>query len=89
MKVILHADDSDGLIGDLARDLLYLHVRTCDAGVADPLKLARWMVRFGFEDQDFFVADPVRYPATSQVYHAAVDRYNPRSELVSEGGLCH
>jgi uncharacterized Zn finger protein len=61
VKTILKADDSDGLIGDLARDLLDLHAQVCDAGVADPLKLARWMVRFRFDDQDFFEADPVRY----------------------------
>ena len=61
VKVILHADDSDGLIGDLARDLLALHERACDAGVADPVELAAWMVRFGFDDQDFFEVDPVRY----------------------------
>jgi len=61
VKVILHADDSDGLIGDLARDLLELHARACDAGVADPVKLAAWMVKFRFTDQDFFEVDPVRY----------------------------
>jgi hypothetical protein len=61
MKVIMHADDSDGLIGDVARDLLALHARACDAGVADPVALAAWMVRFGFDDQDFFEVDPVRY----------------------------
>ena len=61
VKVILDADDSDGLIGDLARDLLALHARACDAGVADPVKLAAWMVRFRFVDQDFFEVDPVRY----------------------------
>ena len=61
VKVILHADDSDGLIGDLARDLLALHARACDAGVADPVKLAAWMVKFRFTDQDFFEVDPVRY----------------------------
>jgi hypothetical protein len=61
VAVILKADDSAGLIGDLARELLDLHARACDAGVADPITLARWMVRFGFDDQDFFVADPVRY----------------------------
>ena len=32
-----------------------------NAGVADPVKLAAWMVRFGFRDQDFFEVDPVRY----------------------------
>jgi hypothetical protein len=61
VKVIVHADDSDGLIGDLARDLLALHARACDAGVADPVDLAAWMVRFQFDDQDFFEVDPVRY----------------------------
>ena len=61
VKVIMHADDSDGAIGDLARDLLALHARACDAGVADPVALAAWMVRFRFDDQDFFEVDPVRY----------------------------
>jgi hypothetical protein len=61
VKVILHADDSNGAIGDLARDLLALHARVCDAGVADPTKLAAWMVRFSCDDQDLFEVDPVRY----------------------------
>ena len=61
VDVILHADDSDGQIGELARDLLDLHARACDAGVADPLKLAHWMVKFRFADQDFFEVDPVLY----------------------------
>ena len=61
VKVIMHADDSNGTIGDLARELLDLHAQVCDAGVADPVKLAAWMVRFSCEDQDFFEVDPVRY----------------------------
>lgn len=62
VKVIqTRADDSSGLVGDLARDLLNLHAKACDAGVADPVKLARWMIRFRFVEQDFFGADPVRY----------------------------
>ncbi|MDA8069807.1 MAG: hypothetical protein M0T77_14565 [Actinomycetota bacterium] len=62
VKVIqTRADDSSGLIGDLARDLLDLHARACDSGVADPVKLARWMIRFRFVEQDFFEPDPVRY----------------------------
>jgi len=61
VKVILQADDSDGMIGDVARELLDLHAQACDASVADPVKLARWMVRFCFHDQDFFEVDPVRY----------------------------
>jgi hypothetical protein len=61
VKVIYNADDSSGLIGDLVRELLELHVLVCDAGVADPVKLAGWMIRFRFADQDFFEVDPVRY----------------------------
>jgi hypothetical protein len=59
VKVIMHTDDSDGLLGDLARELLALHARACDAGVADPVEPAAWMVRFGFDDQDLFEIDPV------------------------------
>lgn len=36
----MHADDSNGTIGDLARELLDLHAQLCDAGVADAVKLA-------------------------------------------------
>jgi len=61
IKVIHRADDSSGLIGGLARDLLELHARACDASVADPARLAAWMIRFRFTDQDFFEPDPVRY----------------------------
>jgi hypothetical protein len=61
VKVILRADDSNGMIGDLARDLLELHAQACRPGVADPVKLAKWMVKFCFVDQDFFEVDPVRY----------------------------
>ena len=61
VKVIMHADDSNGTIGDLARELLEVHAEVCDAGVADPVKLAAWMVRFSCDDQDFFEVDPVRY----------------------------
>jgi hypothetical protein len=78
VKVIGHADDSSGLIGDLARELLELHAVTCDAGVADRIKLAAWMIRFRFGDQDFFEVDPVRYQkALGEVglaaYREAVD----------------
>jgi uncharacterized Zn finger protein len=61
IKVILRADDSNGLIGDLCHQVLELHRQACAAGVADPQKLAKWMVRFSFEDQDFFPIDPVAY----------------------------
>jgi hypothetical protein len=61
VKVILHADDSDGTIGALASDVLEQHWLACAAGVAEPRALAKWMVRFTFEDQDFFTIDPVAY----------------------------
>jgi hypothetical protein len=61
VKVITHADDSNGTIGDLARELLDLHAQLCEARVADAVKLAEWMVRFSCDDQDFFEVDPVRY----------------------------
>lgn len=61
VKVILRADDSNGMIGDVARDLLELHADACRPGVADSVKLAKWMVKFCFVDQDFFEVDPVRY----------------------------
>jgi hypothetical protein len=63
VKMILKADDSSGMIGGLARQLLETHEQICDAGVADPMALAKWMVRFGFDEQDFFTVDPVRYAA--------------------------
>lgn len=82
VKVIMHADDSSGLIGDLAQQLLDGHATACDAGVADPVKLARWMIRFRFRDQDFFEADPVRYASALgdrgiAAYRKAVDEADP------------
>ncbi len=80
VKVIqTRADDSSGLVGDLVRDLLELHARACDAGVADPVKLAAWMIRFRFVDQDFFEPDPVRYRIALgekglAAYRAALER---------------
>ncbi len=84
VKVIMHADDSSGLIGDVAHELLRVHAKACDAGVADPAKLARWMFRFRFEDQDFFEVDPVRYADALgepglRAYRAAVESASPRS----------
>lgn len=61
IKVILKGDDSSGALGDVSRDLLELHERLCDKGVADPIALATWMAKFMFDDQDFFDRDPVRY----------------------------
>lgn len=60
-KVLLRADDSNGEIGGLCYDVLALHRESCASGVANPVALARWMVKFAFEEQDFFEIDPVAY----------------------------
>lgn len=86
VKVILEADDSDGLIGDLARELLDLHARACDARNADPIKLARWMVRFRFDDQDFFEVDPVRYAAALGELGLAAYRREVGQRVEAGGG---
>jgi len=86
VKVILKADDSDGLIGDLARELLDLHARACDAGNADPVKLARWMVRFRFDDQDFFEVDPVRYADALGELGLAAYRREVKQRFEAGGG---
>lgn len=89
VKVLQHADDSSGAVGDVARELLQTHAHTCDALVADPLKLARWMVRFRFVDQDFFEADPVRYRSALgergiAAYRRAVDAVEDRDSFASQ-----
>jgi hypothetical protein len=84
VKVILHADDSDGLIGDLVRRLLELHEQACDAGVAEPVGLARWMARLTFDDQDFFVVDPVRY--ASALGDRGLAAYRSEVERCTAGG---
>ena len=86
VKVILKADDSDGLIGDLARELLDLHAQACDAGSADPIKLARWMVRFRFDDQDFFEVDPVRYADALGDLGLAAYRREVKQRVEAGGG---
>jgi hypothetical protein len=47
--------------------------------VADPVKLAAWMIRFRFADQDWFDIDPVRYrtalgEAGMVAYRDAIDQ---------------
>lgn len=86
VKVILKADDSDGMIGDLAGELLVLHARACDAGNADPIKLARWMVRFRFDDQDFFAVDPVRYANALGELGLAAYRHEVTQRIKAGGG---
>ncbi len=77
---------TDGLIGDLVRELLDLHARACDAGHADPIKLARWMVRLRFDDQDFFEVDPVRYADALGDLGLAAYRRDVKQRVEAGGG---
>ena len=61
VTVILKSDDSSGMMGDVARQLLAVHEQVALTGVAEPKALARWMIKFGIDDQDFFTIDPVAY----------------------------
>lgn len=61
VKALQRADDSSGVMGSVAREILELHACACEAKVADPKKLAAWMVRFSCDEQDLFELDPVRY----------------------------
>jgi len=63
VKVIMFVVDEMAATADVARRLLEIHEQLGDAGVADPKALAKWMIRFSFDDQDFFNPDPVRYAA--------------------------
>lgn len=86
VKTIMRADDSSGLIGSVAQDLLAAHASACDAGVTDPKKLAAWMFRFRFKDQDFFEPDPVRYQRALgerglRAYRDAVDGHSGRDSF--------
>ena len=56
VKVIGRADDSDGMIGDLARRVLDLHREACTAGAADPQKLARGVGPLSFGEFPSFAA---------------------------------
>ena len=57
VKVLHTGDDSAGAAGDVAQALLRTHAAAAAAGRPDPRKLVRWLVRFTFETQDFFVPD--------------------------------
>lgn len=41
-----HADDPSGMIGDAAQRAATLYARSCRQGHPDPVKLARWLVKF-------------------------------------------
>lgn len=57
VKVLAAGDDSAGAAGDVAQALLTAHAVAATTGQRDPIELVRWLVRFTFETQDFFVPD--------------------------------
>ena len=57
VKVLHAGDDSAGAAGDVAQALLTTHAEAAAAGRPDTNKLVRWLVRFTFETQDFFIPD--------------------------------
>ena len=57
VKVLLHGDDPAGAVGDVAVQLMAVHLLAAQRGSPDPARLVRWLIRFPFDDQDFFVPD--------------------------------
>ena len=50
-----HADDSSGLIGDAAYELLAVHLRACEAAPPDPVSLAGYLCHLLLERGDYGV----------------------------------
>ena len=62
LKVIMRADDSNGIIGDACRALLDLHPKLAARATPPVAKLVDWLIRFQFDNEcDFFTLDPVAY----------------------------
>ena len=61
ISVLGRADDSSGLPGGVVDQLLQVHAVAARLGRPDARKLARWLVRFSCDDQDWFNPDVVDY----------------------------
>ncbi|MHB1172401.1 MAG: SWIM zinc finger family protein [Lacisediminihabitans sp.] len=62
VRVILRADDSNGVIGTVIDDLLSLHAQLCTAAPPPVNTLVDWLIAFQFDGtQDFFNPDIVDY----------------------------
>ncbi|ORM38058.1 hypothetical protein BFL43_01565 [Williamsia sp. 1135] len=62
LKLIMRADDSDGIMGDAIRALLDIHADTAAPAGVSPTTLVTWMIKFQFENEcDFFTIDPADY----------------------------
>jgi uncharacterized Zn finger protein len=77
--VLGRADDSSGLPGGVVDQLLKAHAVAARLGRPDARKLARWLVRFSCDDQDWFNPDVVDYvdalgTAGLEVYRSELQR---------------
>jgi hypothetical protein len=61
VRMLSSTDDSSGAIGSVAVRLLELHARACAAVPPKPLQLVRWLVKFSFDDQQYFSIDIADY----------------------------
>lgn len=61
VRALAACDDSTGAIGSATVRLLELHVRACAELSPKPLQLVRWLVRFSFDDQQYFSIDVADY----------------------------
>ncbi|MBT2517667.1 hypothetical protein J7E29_09505 [Streptomyces sp. ISL-90] len=79
-RVIMRADDSSGIIGDVVQQLLELHAELATLAPPPPVKLVRWIVAFAFDEEvDYFQVDIARYvealgPRGVARYRAELDR---------------
>ncbi|WP_434616049.1 hypothetical protein [Arthrobacter sp. A5] len=88
-RILLRADDSSGIIGDVVRGLLKLHARSCTQAPPTPAKLVQWMIRFQFlDDQEFFEIDPVDYAVGSSGGGRWPLLGQPAGRAQAGGGTC-
>ena len=84
VKLLLRGDDSAGAVGDVAAQLMEVHVRAAQRGRPDPARLARWLIRFTFDDQDFFVPDVRAYASALGEAGLAAYREQVQQRLEAE-----
>jgi hypothetical protein len=78
-KALDHADDSDGLIGDLLARFQRIHLRACTAARPNPVKLAERLFRWEFDgDWDVFRGAAETYAEVLGV--AGLARYRELAE---------
>jgi hypothetical protein len=74
VRVILRADDSSGIIGDVIEDLLRLHAELCVAAPPPTAALVKWLLDFQFDGkQDLFHPDVARY--TNALGESGLNRF--------------